>query len=126
MNEPTFPAFALTGIIAAFLGPILGPMALVLFAAVMGGLLAMSKTPTPTRVEGIKFLAVGVGIAFVLTGAVVWAVERYTPIPGNIALAPVAFFIAAARGALLTLIDKAVEAAGNFLNALSGQKGNGQ
>lgn len=126
MHEPTFSVFAATGVIAALLGPVLGPLAFVLFAAVMGGLLAMSRTTTTTRWEGFKFLAVGVGISFVLTGLVVWAVQEYTPVPGNIALMPVAFLIAASRTSLMGLIDKAIEAAGSFLSLFAKRKGDGQ
>jgi len=126
MHEPTFSVFAATGVIAALLGPVLGPLAFVLFAAVMGGLLAMSRTTTTTRWDGFKFLAVGVGISFVLTGLVVWAVQEYTPVPGNIALMPVAFLIAASRNSLLDLIDKAIEAAGSFLSLFGKRKGDGQ
>jgi len=123
MHEPTFSAFAWTGLVATLLGPVVGPLALLLFAAVMGSLLAMSRTTTTTRWEGFKFLAVGVGISLVLTGLAVWAVERYTPIPGNIALMPVAFVIAAARNSLMGLIEMAIAAAGGFLSSFSKPKG---
>lgn len=125
MHDAPFSAFVVTGAIAAVLGPVLGPLVLILFAAVMGGLLAMSRTTTATRWDGVKFLAVGVGISLVLTGAAVWAVEKYTPVPGNIALMPVAFVIAASRASLLGLIETAISAAGSALTALSNWKGGG-
>lgn len=123
MNEPTYTAFAITGAVAAFLGPVLGPLVLLLFASVMGGLLAMGRVTTMTRWEGVRFVAVGVGISLVLTGFAVWAVEAYTSIPGNIALMPLAFAIAAARNAILDLIETLVAGAGRFLG---GNKGSGQ
>ncbi|MCY1167118.1 hypothetical protein D9M73_70750 [compost metagenome] len=131
MHEPPFQVFAWTGVVAAALGPVLGPFALLLFAAVMGGLLSMSTSTTTTRWEGFKFLAVGVGISFVLTGAAVWAVERYTNVPGNIAFMPVAFFIAAGRSKLMGLIDLAIGAVGALLTIWANrksdqQKGGGQ
>ena len=126
IQEPTSSVFVVTGIVAAILGPILGPLVLLLFAAVMGGLLAMSRTATTTRWEGFKFLMVGVGISFVLTGGVVWALEQFTSIPGNIAMMPVAFLLSAARGSMLTLIDKAVDALGSFFNAIAIRKGDGK
>lgn len=125
MHDAPFSAFVVTGAIAAVLGPVLGPLVLILFAAVMGGLLAMSRTTTATRWDGVKFLAVGVGISLVLTGAAVWAVEKYTPVPGNIALMPVAFVIAAARTSLLGLIETAITAAGSALTMFSNRKGGG-
>lgn len=126
MQEPTSSVFVVTGIVAAILGPIVGPLVMLLFAAVMGGLLAMSRTITTTRWEGFKFLMVGVGIAFVLTGSGVWLLERFTSIPSNIAMMPVAFVIAAARGSMLSIIDKAVDALGAFLSAFANRKGGGQ
>ena len=121
MNEPTYSAFAITGAVAALLGPVLGPLALLLFASVMGGLLAMGRVSTMTRWEGVRFVAVGVGISLVLTGFAVWAVETYTTIPGNIALMPLAFGIAAARTSILELIDTLVASAARFLTTLGGK-----
>lgn len=123
MHEPTFSAFAFTGLIAAALGPVLGPLVLLMFAAVMGALLAMGRIETMTRMEGLKFVLVGVGISLVLTGFAVWLVETYTAIPGNIALMPLAFVIAAARNSLLGLIDKALDAIATFLNAFANSRG---
>lgn len=125
MQEPTFNAFALVGLLAAALGPVLGPLVLLMFAAVMGGMLAMGRMGAMTRWEGFRFIAVGVGISMVLTGSAVWAVQTYTSIPGNIALMPVAFLIAAMRNSLLTVMDKLVDAVGTFFNAFAGRKGNG-
>lgn len=126
MQEPASSVFVVTGIVAAILGPVIGPLVLLLFAAVMGGLLAMSRTVTASRWEGFKFLMMGVGIAFVLTGSAVWLLEKFTSVPGNIALMPVAFVISAARGSMLSIIDKAVDAMGTFLSAFASRKGGGQ
>lgn len=110
VHEPTTSTFIVTGIVAAVLGPVLGPYALIMFAAVVGSLLAMSKTPQATRLAGLKFIAIGVLVALTITGAVIWAVERYTEIPGNVALMPVAFIIGAARLYLLTFIERCLDA----------------
>ena len=115
MHDPHYSIFAGAGIIGALLGPVLGPLVMLLFAAVMGGLLAMGRTSTHTRWEGVRFLAVGVGISLVLTGLAVWLVERYTTVPGNIALMPVAFIIAASRNSLLGFIERALESLASFI-----------
>lgn len=124
-NEPTTTTFAATGMVAAVLGPVLGPYALIMFAAVVGSLLAMSKTPQATRLAGLKFIAVGVLVALTITGAVIWAVERYTDVPGNVALMPVAFIIGAARLYLLTFIERFLDgiaaAFGLLLNRRAGK-----
>ena len=115
MHEPHYSIFAGAGIIGALLGPVFGQLVMLLFAAVMGGLLAMGRTSTHTRWEGVRFLAVGVGISLVLTGLAVWLVERYTTVPGNIAMMPVAFIIAASRNSLLGFIERALESLASFI-----------
>ena len=109
MAEPSVPSILITGAIATVLGPVLGPAALIIFGAVAGSLLAMGKASTETRGEAIKFVAVGVFIALAMTSLVAWLLERYFDIPANAALMPVAAVIAAARTALLTLMDKVVD-----------------
>lgn len=126
IHEPSTNMFTLTGIVAAILGPILGPYVLIVFGAVVGSLLAMSRTTTATRWEGAKFVGIGVLVALAITGPAIWAVERYSAIPGNVALVPVAFIIGAARNSLLVLIDKAMEAIGTLFASVAGRKGDGQ
>lgn len=74
---------------------------------------------------GLKFIAVGVLVALTITSAVIWAVERYTEIPGNVALMPVAFIIGAARLYLLTFIERCLDgiaaALGAVLNRRAGK-----
>lgn len=119
-------AYLLTGFVATLLGPVLGPMALLVFSAFIGALLAMSRTTTNTRWDGVKFLALAVAISLVLTGAAVWAVQTYTAIPGNVAMMPVAFVIAASRNSIMGLIDMAIAAAGAALSLFANRKGGGQ
>jgi ABC-type enterobactin transport system permease subunit len=119
MHEQPFSVFAITGVVGAILGPILGPLALLMFAAVMGGLLAMGRMDTMTRWEGFRFIAVGVGISLVLTGFAVWMMETFTMVPGNIALMPVSFAIAATRNSLPGLMEKAMEFVANLLGGTS-------
>jgi hypothetical protein len=124
MSEPTTSAFVATGAIAVILGPVFGPFALLLFAAAAGAMLAMSKAPSMTRMEGFRFIVVGVAIALTLTGFAVWLVERYTPIPGNLALMPLAFALSAGRDTLLKLIERGGDALGKFFDALATRSGN--
>lgn len=109
MAEPTTStsaAFILSGIIGSLLGPIYGPAIMMVFAAFMGGLLAMSRSETQSTWQAIQFVAVAVGISMVLTGAGIWIIEKFTPLPGSVALMPVAFTFAAARESLLHYIDR--------------------
>jgi hypothetical protein len=119
MSEPTTSAYVAMGAVAMMLGPVFGPFALLLFAAAAGAMLAMSKAPSMTRWQGVRFILVGMAIALALTGLAVWLVERYTPIPGNLALMPLAFAISAGRDFLLKLIERGVNALGTFFDALA-------
>jgi hypothetical protein len=122
--------FTAVGGAAAILGPVIGPFALVLFAAVMGGMLAMSKERGKddlpmTRLEGVQFVAVSAGVAIVLSGFCVWLVERYTDIPGNIALMPVAFFLSLGRGFMLGLVERIVGVIGDVFAAYAQRRTGG-
>ena len=110
MAEPSTTTFIVTGGVAAILGPILGPYTLIAFGAVAGSMLAMGRTPTATRSEAVKFVAVGVFIALAITGIFAWALEKYFSIPSNIALVPVAAIIGAGRNGLLSVIDSLLAA----------------
>lgn len=123
MAEPSTSAFVVTGAIAVILGPVLGPFALLLFGAFAGSLLALSKVPTMTRWQGVQFIVVGMVIALALTGVAVWMVEKYTPLPGNLAMMPLAFALSAGRDFLLKLIERGVNALGTFFDALAQRKG---
>lgn len=127
MHDAPFSSYVVTGVIATLLGPVLGPLALLVFAAFTGGLLAMSSTTTTTRWDGVKFLFIAVAISLILTGLAVYLVEKYTAIPGNIAMMPVAFVIAASRNYIMAFIDMGIKAAGGALAGLfAGRKGGDQ
>lgn len=127
MAEPGPVSFSLLGAAVALAGPVLGPYALIVFAAAVGSALALSVEKPSSRWEGLKFLLMGALIALLITGPIVWAVAAFTPVPANIALVPVAFVLGAARNQLLSLIKQALDAlaaaAGAFLNA---RRGGGQ
>ena len=120
MSEPSTTTFAVTGMVATALGPVLGPWALIVFGAVAGSLLSMSRTPTAGVLDAVKFIVVGVVLACAITGSVAWAAEKYLEIPGYITLVPVAFLIGAARDALATAAQGIVGAVSTFFNRLAG------
>lgn len=125
MAEPNTAAFVATGAAAALLGPVLGPFALLLFAAVAGSMLAMGKAGGMTRRDGLVFILIGVAVSLSLTGAAIWMVERYTSVPGNVALMPLSFAFAAGREHLLKLIARLFAAVGRFVEALLAAFGRG-
>lgn len=102
----TGSTLVLTGVIGTALGPLYGPAVLMLFAALIGAMLALGGTTTANRWEATRFIAVAVGISIVFTGAAMWALETYTKFPSNVALMPVSCLLAASRNRILWLIDK--------------------
>ena len=97
-----------TGLLGTLLGPVYGQAVLMLFAALVGAMLALGSVKTENRWESVRFLGVAVGISVVFTGATMWAVETYTPLPSNIALMPVSCLLAATRNRILWVIDKLI------------------
>lgn len=131
MTEPAGPiSFSLLAIFIAWLGPVFGPYALILFAAGVGSLLALSRQSAGTRWEGVKYVALGSAITLLLTGPVVWAIETYFDIPARIAMVPVAFVLGAFRDQVLSLIKQALEwlpaAFGAVFNAAGRGRSGGQ
>lgn len=127
MTEPAGPiTFSLLGAFVALLGPILGPYALIVFAAAVGAVLAMSAQPMPTRWAGVRFVLMGAAIALLITGPLIWACQKYLGIPGNIALVPVAFMLGLKRDGLISLVNKLVDglaAAVASFTSSAGQRG---
>lgn len=102
LDPVSVTVIVLTGVIAIDpqLANVLGPYAVIFFGAMLGGLWALSKRPphpTSPRAEGLVFLAVSVGMAVLLTVAVVMLLGRMFSIePENSGwmLAPVSLAIA--------------------------------
>lgn len=127
MHEPgTSSGFVLVSAAVALLGPILGPFALLLFGAVAGSFLAMSKAGTMTRWQGVLYVLVGVALSLALSGVCIWLLEKHTSIPGHLALVPVAFVIAAGRDHLWELLRRIWGAVGDFIEGFLRRKGGGQ
>lgn len=108
MTEPGPVSFSLLAAAVSLAGPVLGPYALIVFAAAVGSALALSVQEPMSRWQGLKFLAMGALIALLITGPLVWAVEKYLDVPANIALVPVAFALGAARNQLLSMVTSAL------------------
>jgi hypothetical protein len=130
MTEPGPVSFSLLGAAVAVLGPVLGPYALIVFAAGIGAGLALSVEQPANRWEGFKFWLLATGIALILTGPCVWAVEHYSDVPANIALIPVAFVLGAARSHIGSFVNQALDAIAAAFNAAlqaaANRRGGGQ
>lgn len=100
------------------LGPVLGPFSLLLFASFAGALLALGKAEVADRMAGFFHLVTSMFVALVLTSACVWAVTNFTSVPADVALMPVAFFLAAGRPFILDLVQKVFGALGDMIASI--------
>ena len=117
MAEPSTSSISITALAIAVLGPMAGPYALIVFAALAGALWPLSTMPTVTRAQGAAFLVRVVAGAVVLTSTAAYLIERTYNVPAVESVALVAFGIGAVgngwrpvlgglRGALVNLVSR--------------------
>ncbi|MCT6721685.1 hypothetical protein [Acidovorax sp. K2F] len=120
MPEPTSTSgISLAALSIALLGPMAGPYALIVFAALAGALWPLSAADTMTRSAGAWLLLRCTLTAVVLTSALSLVLQNQWQIPANEALAPVAFAI----GALGNGWRPVFEAVGSALQAVLARAG---
>lgn len=120
MPEPTASAgVSLTVIAIALLGPLAGPYALIVFAALAGALWPLSASATQTRSAGAWLLLRCTLTAIALTAFIAAGLEKFWAIPANEALAPVALII----GAMGNGWQPVFSAVGAAISALIGRAG---
>lgn len=123
MVEPSTSAgITLTVISVAILGPMVGPYALIVFAALAGAMWPLSASATETRLSGAWLLLRCTLTAVVLTAFLARLLDRLWAIPVNESLAPVAMFI----GALGNGWRPVFAAIGDTARALLGRVGGDQ
>lgn len=117
MAEPSATSLSITALAIAVLGPMAGPYALIVFAALAGALWPLSTMNTVTRAQGAAFLLRVVAGAVVVTGSVAYWIEHAYKVPAIESVALVAFFFGAMgngwrpvlqglRGALVNLVNR--------------------
>lgn len=120
MPEPTsIGGLSLAAAAIALLGPMAGPYALIVFAAMSGALWPLSIAETASRAPGAWLLLRCTLTAVALTSALAALIQRQWQIPAIEALAPVAFFI----GALGNGWRPVFGALAKSLQALAGRAG---
>ncbi len=120
MPEPTSTSgISLAAVSIALLGPMAGPYALIVFAALAGALWPLSAADTMTRSAGAWLLLRCTLTAVVLTSALSLVLQSQWHIPANETLAPVAFAI----GALGNGWRPVFEAVGAALQAVVSRAG---
>ena len=124
MSDPTTTAVvagsaSMLGVAGASVAmPDLSGVFVILACAVAGGALQLSTAVDPrtdqpyTRMGAAWYLLVTAGMAFALTGAIVYGLARWLNLPSEIVGMPVAFLIGARREWVLSKItgvgDKAI------------------
>ncbi len=106
MPEPTSVSGAsLAALAIALLGPMAGPYALIVFAALAGALWPLSAASTMSRVSGAWLLLRCTLTAVALTSALSLVLQSQWQIPARESLAPVAFVIGALGNGWRPLFD---------------------
>lgn len=95
MAEPSSSTLSITALAIALLGPMAGPYALIVFAALAGALWPLSTMPTVTRAQGASFLLRVVASSVVLTGTAAYWMESRYQVPAVQSFAVVSFLIGA-------------------------------
>lgn len=115
MAEPTSTSgMSLTVLAIAVLGPMLGPYAVIIFAALAGAMWPLYAAETTSRKAGAWLLIRVTTTAVVLTAFLATAIERRYGVSAVESLGPVALLI----GALGNGWQRIWEAAGGVLRAL--------
>jgi hypothetical protein len=116
MPEPTSTSgISLAALAIALLGPMAGPYALIVFAALAGALWPLSAADTMTRSAGAWLLLRCTLTAVALTSALSLVLQSQWQIPAGESLAPVAFVIGALGNGWRPVFD----AVGAALQALA-------
>lgn len=95
MAEPSTSTLSITALAIAVLGPLAGPYALIIFAALAGALWPLSTMATVTRAQGAAFLLRVVMTSVMLTGAAAWWIESTYHVPATQSVAVLSFVIGA-------------------------------
>lgn len=124
MAEPTSTStISIAALAVALLGPMAGPYALIVFAALAGALWPLSSAAeSQTRMAGAWMLLRCMAMAVVLTGsAAAWLQSAYD-IAATEALAPVAFVIGALGNGWRAVISSIADALKAVIGRIGGQQ----
>lgn len=124
MAEPTSSAgVSLIVLSVALLGPLAGPYALIVFAALAGALWPLSASATQTRADGAWLLLRCTLTAIALTAFIASGLDKFWAIPASDALAPVALIIGALGNGWRHVFASVATAIGAIIGKAGGQNG---
>lgn len=106
MADASIPTIIVAGAVTAALGPALGPLSLIIFAAVAGSALAMRRVKMESLWHGAWFILVGVLTALCLAGSIAWALDHYYDVPWHVTLLPSSFLISLGRNVLQPMVER--------------------
>jgi hypothetical protein len=111
MAEPTSTSsFSIAALSIALLGPLAGPFALIVFAALSGALWAVAASTESSRLAGAWMLVRCTLLAVIITGGLSAWIQSMYDIPALELLAPVAFVSAAMGNKWQTIFASLVDA----------------
>lgn len=118
MPEPTSTSagISLAALFVTLLGPLAGPYALIVFAALAGALWPLSASETTSRAAGAWLVLRCTLTAVALTSGLAALLQTHWSIPATEALSPVAFLIGALGNGWRPVFD----AIGTALAAVAG------
>lgn len=117
MAEPTTTSSAgILGLFVALFGPLAGEWALIVFAALAGGMWTVSRVETQTHKQAAWLLIKLVFTAVVFTGVGASAIEAYWNIPAKQILAPVSFLIGFVGDKWQDLLRPVIDKITSFIN----------
>ena len=123
MAEPSTSTLSITDLAIAVLGPMFGPYALIVFAALAGALWPLSTMQTVTRAQGAAFLVRVVAGAVVLTGSAAYWIESTYKVPAVESVSLVAFLIGAVGNGWRPVLQSLRGAMVNLVNRLGDPRG---
>lgn len=123
MAEPaSTTSVTLTAISIGILGPLAGPYALIVMAALAGALWPLSTMGHVTRRKGAYFLLKVVMTAVILTGASAYFLEERYAIPAFQSFAVIAFFIGALGNGWSPVFDALSESLAVLVRGVFGRR----
>jgi hypothetical protein len=125
MAEPSTSTLSITALAIALLGPMAGPYALIVFAALAGALWPLSTMQTVTRAQGAAFLLRVVMASVMLTGAAAYYIESTYNVPATQSLAVLSFLIGAMGNGWKPVLAGLRNALVSLVNRLGDKQGGG-
>ncbi len=105
------PQAGITALLMAASSPLFGKYAIILIAALFGGLVALSRMKGFTKQDGALFIFRSVGFATALTSLAAYMLNNRYQIPEGDMLFPLAFCIALVGDGWFGIKDKLIELA---------------